>query len=333
MIVSQGKLDAPAVDEGRAAAAQSQAEIARRGIHKRWSAIVANEQGARSGDDIEALHAMRVASRRLREALRVFEAYLPARSARRVGKRLRRLTRALGAPREWDVHAQLLASIHAATDRPADRAAIEHVWEFVEDRRTRERERMLKRLDGWDCAGLGRKIGRLVAKLHPRHEAGDAPPQAAWAALAPLVDSAFANLATLRAGERPEDLHAMRISVKRLRYAVELLKAAFVSDHRTLVNDLAALQETLGSYRDHMLLEELVSRRLSRLSERGRRTLVEGLIGPVDTLVAKRHAEYTAFVRKTGGLSAAAVGRRIRTALGLPEAAAAEEGGSEQPGR
>jgi CHAD domain-containing protein len=317
VIVSQAQLDASA-REGKAAGAPpaSHADIARRVISKRWAAILAHEAGARRGEDVEALHAMRVASRRLRSALRVFGPYLPERAARRVGKRIRRLTRALGAPREWDVHSQLLGRLHAAAMRPDELAAIEHVWEFVDERRTAERARMIERLDAWDGAGLAGEVDRLVARIRPRHHACDAPAEAAWTALAPLVDKAFARLPALREKEHPEALHAMRIDVKRLRYAIELLKANFVTDHRALVADMAGIQEMLGTYHDHTLLETLIAGRLSRLSQHGRRTLVEGLIRPMDTLTAERHAGYAGFIRATAGVSAANVTQRIRTALG-----------------
>ncbi len=85
--------------------------------------LLAAEPGTRLGEDIEALHDMRVASRRLRVAMKLFAAVLPARLARQC-EEIRRVGRALGAVRDLDVHLAELET-WAATRDPADAAALE----------------------------------------------------------------------------------------------------------------------------------------------------------------------------------------------------------------
>lgn len=291
-------------------------ELVRKAILKRWKAISDHEETARGGKDAEALHAMRVGSRRLRMALRVFRPYLPGKRAKRAARRIRRITQALGAPREWDVHAQLLARLHGAARRPEEKAALEHVCEFVETRRAEEREKMLRALDRCDAPALDAKITELAKRAAP-HRLSDDPVEAAWAALEPLIADAFHNLPRIREREKPEELHRMRIAVKRLRYAIELLKPTFASDHDELLAAAVSLQETLGRYNDHTLLEDLLARKQARLREHGRRTLADGLTGPLDELTAERHECYAEFRTLTTTLTTEGFGRRVRAGLAL----------------
>src|SRR4051812_7746796 len=68
-----------------------------------FRAMVDNEDGTRAGEDPEALHDMRVATRRMRAALTVLEPYLESARVDRVRRGLRDVTRALGTVRDHDV--------------------------------------------------------------------------------------------------------------------------------------------------------------------------------------------------------------------------------------
>ena len=67
--------------------------------------------------DIERLHDMRVATRRLRAALEIFEAVFPKREFKRVLREVKALADALGERRDRDVTIEALASF-SEQDRP-----------------------------------------------------------------------------------------------------------------------------------------------------------------------------------------------------------------------
>lgn len=292
-------------------------------ILKRWKSLASNEDPARRGEDIEALHDMRVASRRLRAALSVFAPYLPDKPARRAAKRLRSLTRLLGASREWDVHGEALARLHAAAARPDERAAIEHLLELVDARRGHERSAMSKQLDEVDLEKLGDKLRWLAGHVRSAGLPDDLP-HAAAAALQALGADAYARTPELRDRERPEELHAMRVAVKRFRYALELLEPAFQLGYDELIGRAKALQEILGRHHDHCLLEDMLTRTLSRLTEHGRATLAAGLLGPIERLRAERHERFREFVTATDGVDVARIAEDVRVGLGLEAAASTE---------
>jgi len=81
-------------------------------VHKialtRFQETFSYENGTISGDDIEALHDMRVAARRLRAILRIFQDCFPKKKFKRQDEMLRRLIQSLGAVRERDVFIDIL---------------------------------------------------------------------------------------------------------------------------------------------------------------------------------------------------------------------------------
>ena len=86
--------------------------------------------------DIERLHDMRVATRRLRAAMEVFEPCFPRRRHRKALKRVKALADALGERRDRDVAIAFLEGLVAETPEP-DRAAL---GELIASLREEQRE-------------------------------------------------------------------------------------------------------------------------------------------------------------------------------------------------
>ena len=79
-------------------------ECARRIITIRFYEMMAFKEGALDGRDIEYVHDMRVASRRLRAAMRNFaDCFTPKKEFRQHLKRVERITSTLGGVRDLDV--------------------------------------------------------------------------------------------------------------------------------------------------------------------------------------------------------------------------------------
>src|SRR5690606_38574564 len=83
-------------------ATMSAAEAAYGVMRKHFATFLANEPGTRLGEDIEALHDMRVATRRIRAAMQAFRPWLPPRFER-FRAELGWVARALGEVRDLDV--------------------------------------------------------------------------------------------------------------------------------------------------------------------------------------------------------------------------------------
>jgi CHAD domain-containing protein len=211
----------------------------------------------RTGRDPEAVHQMRVATRRLRAMLRIFSAHLVVPG--RVRRGLRRLARRLGAVRDRDVLIALLDDHHLAALQGQERrraASLLAAW-----RRARARARR----------ALSEEIGRkrfarlleaLVAYGKEPHPAGDPAAQAARV-LEEAVEAQAAALgrhrAMLEPAPPPEALHDLRIAFKRLRYTLDFHAAAFGLAYDVERRLARRMQEVLGEIHDRDLLLDLLA--------------------------------------------------------------------------
>ncbi|HVM58405.1 MAG TPA: CHAD domain-containing protein [Gaiellaceae bacterium] len=210
--------------------------------------LLAHDPGVRLGDDPENLHEHRVAARRIRAYLRASRRYLDPAWRRSLGGLLAELGDATGPVRDLDVLLELLRDELARFDG-ADRAAGEPLLASVEGRRDAARERLLETL-----RGEGYRVVLARLRLPPRmaDDAGAVPlERIARKVLDDLVR------AVDRLGKHPdeEELHRLRIALKRTRYAVELAAPAGEAGRR-FVEDAKALQALLGDYQDAVVAEQ-----------------------------------------------------------------------------
>jgi len=98
--------------------------VARAAVSVRSAEVFEHAAGVLDTDDIERVHAMRVATRRLRAVLEVFAPAFDKREHKAVLKDVKALADALGARRDPDVQLAALTDLEAALP-DADRAGIE----------------------------------------------------------------------------------------------------------------------------------------------------------------------------------------------------------------
>ena len=227
--------------------------------------------------DIEGVHAMRVASRRLRSAMRDFEPYLNERPARR---RVKRVADALGAVRDEDVAIEALSRLAEEARELADEETARGVRALVaerEQRREAARAELAREISEEAVGELRERfLARLAGATRPPAPPADLtdsvpPPVSVAAVEVGDGDRAYVGLTFLRAGRdillarsaelrelsgslyRPfdiEPLHRMRIAAKRLRYAVELYGQCFGERLRPYARKIAGLQKSLGEVHD-----------------------------------------------------------------------------------
>lgn len=112
-------------------------------------------------EDIEALHDMRVATRRLRAALEVFAPAFPEKRHRKALKRVKRLADALGERRDRDVAIEFLAEF-AGEAPEADGAAIEALIERLRREQRQANEELAPFLADKRLKKLRRRLRKLV---------------------------------------------------------------------------------------------------------------------------------------------------------------------------
>ena len=223
-------------------------------LQKRLEAFIKGIEGVEAGD-VQAVHQTRVASRRLRELLPLLA--LDHDVTRTLSRRLRRVTKLLGNVREFDVLLLLVREL--AEDSRYSTASLRPIGAAAAQARVNARERLSARLPRAKLERLARRLERASKNLEP--DKGKSDRSAAhghrhtwlWALDARLVHRAVRLREAIEAAGAvyaPEHLHRVRIAVKKLRYAAELVGEV---TRRRMAADVAALkaaQDRLGRLHD-----------------------------------------------------------------------------------
>ncbi|HEX8174282.1 MAG TPA: CHAD domain-containing protein [Pyrinomonadaceae bacterium] len=217
--------------------------------------------------DIEGVHDMRVASRRLRSLLRDFAPYFNERKAPR--KQLREIARALGRVRDEDVAILALKKLRHKVD---ERAAA-GIKEFIEERQRRReaaRENLQLAINDEGITELQEKFREWLesaAILREKSAKEGSPGLLTFKEMGrEVIQSQYAELDNLsRSLFNPfdvEPLHDMRIAAKRLRYSLELFCPCFGDELRAIAKEIAGLQSSLGELHDCDVWIDDLSKRL-----------------------------------------------------------------------
>jgi len=222
-------------------------------IRQRLRLLEKNLPAAAAGDR-NALHQARVATRRIREALPLLT---PGERVRRLERQIRKITQALGPVRELDVALQILEDMEAAGE--ASPAAVTRLRTAVAHERETLHADMRRRIDDTDLGKLrkravnaARRSSSGPAVRRDPVRIGRARQRAAGRAerLQAAVESAAAIYL-------PDRLHDVRIAVKKLRYALELVRELSASRATARLRHLKKAQDLLGRMHD---LEVLIAR-------------------------------------------------------------------------
>jgi inorganic triphosphatase YgiF len=208
-----------------------------------------NHAGAVGSDDPEYIHQMRVAMRRLRACLRLFASVLPPNYAEPLLPSLREVMGKLGKARDLDVLlAEICAPVTAALPSEPRLAALAGI---ITDNRYAMRRNAVRHLESRE---FGQLMIRLAALLHTStlDEALAAETVAAYAAgRVKRLRRKVRELAIAARLDEPTSLHALRIGIKRLRYALEFFATLTRGKgQRRLASWLAEIQGTLGELND-----------------------------------------------------------------------------------
>jgi len=116
----------------------------------------------RAGDDVEAVHDLRVAARRLRAVLEVFDVAFPRKPHQRLLRDVKEAADALSAARDLDVHLALLETFRDAAG-PAERPGIESLIEELRHERIMAGDEVEPALDKLGDGRVARYLASLTA--------------------------------------------------------------------------------------------------------------------------------------------------------------------------
>jgi CHAD domain-containing protein len=223
------------------------AELGRVLLRRHFRRMLAAEREVYADKDIEGVHQLRVSTRRLRAVLRLVEPVAPSDDLRTYVRGVQQVARVAGDVRDADVLIADLEPYIAALDPDAQTGANE-LLTVLRAERARAYRRLRERLDRDEYQRFKRDFAVFMS------EAGG------WDATVRVRDVAGSTIwyryEQLRAFDRDgppqveEELHAMRIAGKRLRYTLELFTDVFGSRVEQVLDPLLAFQDHLGLLND-----------------------------------------------------------------------------------
>jgi CHAD domain-containing protein len=242
-------------------------EAAHKVLHFHYQQMLRHEAGTRAGEDIEELHDMRVATRRMRAAFSVFADHVSADATAPYLKGLKRTGRKLGAVRDldvfWEKTERYISGLPAG--REVDLEPLHIVWQRERDR---ARDKMITYLDSARYGRFKEAFGTFLES--PREgglpvfpgEVEPSPHRLRF--VVPLL--VYQRLAAVQAYEGwvtgpdvpLERLHMLRIAAKGLRYTFEFFEEVMGAEAHSLIEQIKGLQDHLGDLQDAVVASNLL---------------------------------------------------------------------------
>lgn len=274
------------------------AEAGRKILLADFVQMLEREAGSRVGEDIEHVHQMRVATRRIRSAFRLLEAYYKPKSIQPFTRDLREIARRLGKIRDLDV---MIDDLQQYQDQqpPEQQHVFDSIIERLDRRRRRARRKLVRFLDGPQYQTFIEQYARFLTKPGKgvRSLDGDGVmPYQVRHVLPPLVHQ---HLAAVRAYDTVINngdqltLHALRIEFKRLRYALSYFTDVLGASVKDYVGEIKTMQDHLGRLNDAYVAVERLQSLLDEddLSDE-QTTLIHAYIDQLDADQRQRTADF-----------------------------------------
>jgi CHAD domain-containing protein len=199
--------------------------------------------------EIKGVHDIRVATRRLRSALRDIEPFLHEDPLKPVKRELKKISDALGEVRDRDVAIGALKKLSDEAEDDAVKAGIGQLVKEKTGERNAARTELTAVVTAENIDGLRQTIAAALKEAlrgRDRISFNDA----AARAVAANLDDMLALGPRLYKPFKRNGLHKLRIGAKRLRYSLELLALCRGSDAKFLAKEITRMQDFLGELHD-----------------------------------------------------------------------------------
>ncbi len=288
------------------------AEAGRKILLQDFIKMLEHEEGSRSGEDIEDVHDMRVATRRMRSAMRMLDPYYKGKTVRVFRAQLKKIADALGAVRDLDVLIHDLERFGAARG-----ASLEGAIALLDAERQGARKRLHRTLDRDDYAQFTADFSAFLTTPGARARATDhdnpAPTQIRH--ILPML--IYEHLGSVRAYDsvihegEAETLHALRIEFKRLRYLVHFFSPILNAGAEDFLKELKAIQDHLGRMQDIQVATERLSDLMDDLDDEN----AAALSAYLDALDAERADLAAKFPQVWKRFNSVPIQRKLASAL------------------
>jgi CHAD domain-containing protein len=304
-------------------------EAGRKIVLRDFVEMLSREAGSILGEDPEEVHKMRVATRRMRSAFRLFEPYYRGKVIRPLTDGLRRTARALGAVRDLDVLLEDLTQIRTVSGVPeaaepagddGESAAddgLQAIHDHINAKRDKARAKLVKyfqskayaefvasmydflTVEGAGALGIDAashdpyQVRHIVPPILQEHLAVVRAYDTVIPTAKPAADSEPQPLPEITV------LHQLRIEFKRLRYALSFFGDVLGSPGAAFVDEIKTMQDYLGRLNDlHVFADHLDDYIADGLSAESVQAYAESLAAERAELEAGFPAIWHQFMRR-----------------------------------
>ncbi len=241
--------------------ADPMAEAGRKVLLFQFERMLLHEPGARLGDDIEGVHDMRVATRRMRSGIRLFEPFYKPGRLSPFNAALKKTGGALGEVRDLDV---FMVKAQAFAKKSPD-VNLDPLFDEWQTRLSAARERLIRSLDSREFERFTEDFYEFLTTpgkgARPQPEPEDREPYEARHVLPRLLYELYEQVRVYDDLVDSRDvvtLHALRIEMKRLRYALEFFEEILGPEGRGVIKEVKTLQDHLGDMNDAEVAEQIL---------------------------------------------------------------------------
>lgn len=226
---------------------------ARNAILTQADIIIARAPGVADLDGT-AIHDMRVASRRLRMALDIYQPYLSPKPRKILRRLARSITRDLGIRRELDVMALMMRD-HREETRGVWQRFMDHAITVIDARREAQADYCREAAVLAASEDFRAAVDRVIEGIETD---GLCVLALARAGLLGAFAEGGAAREEWKQSDDPEALHLVRIALKHLRYACEFHASLLGEPMTAQIAHVKAAQEILGEWNECRLLQDMV---------------------------------------------------------------------------
>jgi CHAD domain-containing protein len=279
-------------------------------IYQHLSAMQTEVEGVMTSVDIEYIHRMRVATRRLRSSLAIFRDSFPKKDYKQFLKDIRAVTKALGAARDLDVQLELLQQLHPQFSNPRLAPGVNRLQLRLKQQRQEAQLQVIKAMKNLEDDETLRRIARWAApwleKVESIYLYSPALFELAFSSIKARLQELLVFDESVRIETNVAELHAMRISAKHLRYTMEAFDSLYGDEIKPFINQTKKLQDLLGSIHDADVWTEMIPTFIKEEEQRittyfghnrSLRRLLPGLKAFVDNRKLSRAEDYQVFIQ------------------------------------
>ena len=207
-----------------------------------------------SRNDIEDIHDLRVASRRIRTNLDIFSDHLPAKKVKIWDKEIQSITKSFGQVRDLDVQIDLINNIYNTTEDPKIRTGLRRVRLRLDQKRQQKQADTANSINSIlknpSINEMEIFIEKIKGEIDNNYYFSENLFQVGYKKIQTRMDEFLFYEIFIFDPNRISELHQMRIKAKRFRYGLETFSNLYQKKTNFALEVVREVQEYLGNIHD-----------------------------------------------------------------------------------